>query len=97
MYRIGIDMRSAYTKYCVMCADHIMSLVVEKTPIRQKGSGRSLCFTISGSGRHRQPQDRREQITLLEAAKKYKTRAYHHKAAVLKVICPDFYKACYSF
>lgn len=36
MYRIGIDVGSSYTKYCVMENHHIVSLFMEKTPIRQK-------------------------------------------------------------
>lgn len=36
MYRIGIDVGSTYTKYCVMQGDNIESLFMEKTPIRQR-------------------------------------------------------------
>lgn len=36
MYRIGIDVGSAYTKYCIMEDNRIVSLFMEKTPIRQK-------------------------------------------------------------
>ena len=36
MYRIGIDVGSAYTKYCVMRDGVIVSLSSEKTPIRQR-------------------------------------------------------------
>lgn len=36
MYRIGIDVGSTYTKYCVMKDSVIDSLYMEKTPIRQK-------------------------------------------------------------
>ena len=36
MYRIGIDVGSAYTKYCVMEDGRIASLFMEKTPVRQK-------------------------------------------------------------
>lgn len=36
MYRIGIDVGSTYTKYCVMQGNDIGSLFMERTPIRQK-------------------------------------------------------------
>lgn len=36
MYRIGIDVGSTYTKYCVMQRDNIEFLFAERTPIRQK-------------------------------------------------------------
>ncbi len=36
MFRIGIDVGSTYTKYCVMRDRKIISLFMEKTPIRQK-------------------------------------------------------------
>ena len=36
MYRIGIDVGSAYTKYCVLSDDSIVQLFMEKTPVRQK-------------------------------------------------------------
>ncbi len=36
MFRIGIDVGSTYTKYCVMDDFEIISLFSEKTPIRQK-------------------------------------------------------------
>lgn len=36
MYRIGIDVGSAYTKYCVMEDGGAASLFMEKTPVRQK-------------------------------------------------------------
>lgn len=36
MHRIGIDVGSTYTKYCVMRDDEIVTLFSEKTPIRQK-------------------------------------------------------------
>ncbi len=36
MYRIGIDVGSTYTKYCVMEESKIVSLFSEKTPIRQR-------------------------------------------------------------
>lgn len=36
MYKIGIDVGSTFTKYCVMQNDQIVSLFVEKTPIKQK-------------------------------------------------------------
>ena len=36
MYRIGIDVGSAYTKYCVMKDGEIVTLFSEKTPIRQR-------------------------------------------------------------
>ena len=37
MYRIGIDIGSTFTKYCVMCDGEIESLTMERTPVRQKG------------------------------------------------------------
>lgn len=36
MYRIGIDVGSSHTKYCIMEEHHIVSLFMEKTPVRQK-------------------------------------------------------------
>ncbi len=36
MYRIGIDVGSTYVKYCVMRDTEIISIHMEKTPIRQK-------------------------------------------------------------
>jgi len=36
MYRIGIDVGSTYTKYCVMRDNAVQSLVMERTPIRQR-------------------------------------------------------------
>lgn len=36
MYRIGIDVGSTYTKYCVMRNGEIITLFSEKTPIRQR-------------------------------------------------------------
>ncbi|SDW87176.1 CoA-substrate-specific enzyme activase, putative [Lachnospiraceae bacterium KHCPX20] len=36
MYRIGIDVGSTYTKYCIVSDGQICSLFMEKTPIRQK-------------------------------------------------------------
>lgn len=36
MYSIGIDVGSTYTKYCVMSDGKIVSLFMEKTPVRQK-------------------------------------------------------------
>ncbi len=36
MYRIGIDVGSTYTKYCILNDDNIEQLYMEKTPIRQK-------------------------------------------------------------
>jgi len=36
MYRIGIDVGSTYTKYCIMKEADIMELFSEKTPVRQK-------------------------------------------------------------
>lgn len=36
MYHIGIDVGSTYTKYSVLNDDIIISLFMEKTPIRQK-------------------------------------------------------------
>ena len=36
MYRIGIDIGSTFTKYCVMCDGEIESLTMERTPVRQK-------------------------------------------------------------
>ncbi len=36
MYRIGIDVGSTYTKYCILKDGKIDSLFMEKTPIRQK-------------------------------------------------------------
>ena len=36
MYRIGIDVGSTYTKYCVMNDGDIVRLFAEKTPIRQR-------------------------------------------------------------
>lgn len=35
MYRIGIDVGSTYTKYCILDDTAIVSLFMEKTPIRQ--------------------------------------------------------------
>lgn len=35
MYRIGVDVGSTYTKYCVMSNGEILTLFSEKTPIRQ--------------------------------------------------------------
>lgn len=36
MYRIGIDVGSTYTKYCVMRDETVESLFMERTPIRQQ-------------------------------------------------------------
>lgn len=36
MYRIGIDVGSTYTKYCVMDDEKIKLLSMEKSPVRQK-------------------------------------------------------------
>ena len=36
MYRIGVDVGSTYTKYCIMKDRDIESLSAEKTPLRQK-------------------------------------------------------------
>ena len=36
MYRIGIDVGSTFTKYCVMQDEKILTLFCEKTPIRQQ-------------------------------------------------------------
>lgn len=36
MYRIGIDVGSTYTKYCIMKEREIESLSTEKTPLRQR-------------------------------------------------------------
>lgn len=36
MFRIGIDVGSTYTKYCVMEEDHILELISERTPLHQK-------------------------------------------------------------
>ena len=36
MYRIGIDVGSTYTKYCVREDDKIIALFSEKTPLKQK-------------------------------------------------------------
>ena len=36
MYKIGIDVGSTYTKYCVMENNNIIELFTEKTPIHQK-------------------------------------------------------------
>ncbi len=36
MYRIGIDVGSTYTKYCVMNNGEVVTLFNEKTPIRQR-------------------------------------------------------------
>ena len=36
MYRVGVDIGSTYTKYCVMNGGKIEKLFCEKTPIRQK-------------------------------------------------------------
>lgn len=36
MYRIGIDVGSTWTKYCVMKDEAVESLSMEKTPVRQK-------------------------------------------------------------
>lgn len=36
MYRIGIDVGSTYTKYCVVDKGKVVSLFSEKSPIRQK-------------------------------------------------------------
>lgn len=36
MYRIGIDVGSTYTKYCVIDDGEIVTLFSEKTPIRQR-------------------------------------------------------------
>ena len=35
MYRIGIDVGSTYTKYCIMQDNQIIDLFMEKTPIKQ--------------------------------------------------------------
>lgn len=37
MFKIGIDVGSAYTKYCVARGDKITELYAEKTPVRQSG------------------------------------------------------------
>lgn len=53
MYRIGIDIGSTYTKYCVMDDDIIISLFSEKTPIRQrvyfKRKAKQLCEQYPGA------------------------------------------------
>lgn len=36
MFRIGIDVGSTYTKYCIMEDDHILELINERTPLHQK-------------------------------------------------------------
>ena len=36
MYRIGIDVGSTYTKYCVMNSEEILELWQEKSPLKQK-------------------------------------------------------------
>ena len=37
MYRIGVDIGSTYTKYCVMAEEkHIVDVFSEKTPVKQK-------------------------------------------------------------
>lgn len=36
MYRVGVDIGSTYTKYCVMNDGNIEELFCEKTPVRQK-------------------------------------------------------------
>ena len=36
MYKIGIDVGSTFTKYCVMKDNEIVDLFFEKTPIKQK-------------------------------------------------------------
>ena len=36
MFRIGIDVGSTYTKYCVMKEGNIISLTSERTPLKQK-------------------------------------------------------------
>lgn len=36
MYRIGIDVGSTYTKYCILDDNHVRALFMEQTPIRQK-------------------------------------------------------------
>jgi len=36
MYRIGIDVGSTYTKYCVMRDETVESLFMERTPVRQQ-------------------------------------------------------------
>lgn len=49
MYKIGVDVGSTYTKYCVMNNDTIESLYTEKTPIRQIDYFKQKIFDIRKS------------------------------------------------
>lgn len=46
MYRIGIDVGSTYTKYCIMNACKIMDLYTEPTPVRQKQYFEKQCASL---------------------------------------------------
>jgi len=53
MYRIGIDVGSTYTKYCVLDDSEIITLLSEKTPIRQQAffneKIKELCMSYPGA------------------------------------------------